>query len=256
VSDKEGAIDALASYLRNNRAPHMNEAIGVLVIDLNASRAGWMRANEMNGAIAEIPWSKSQVNFIGCICDLYLKGRLRWQEAKREITQATTITDAWNTFGEVDNDPYISPSSVASAAVDLNYVIMAHPDQLRALEAKDSDLFETIKGFADKLDQSKIRLVASVTEVDPENQTIIATEGPNSPRVRLSYSDTSTAFMNIGGAKVASSFMKPGTPMVFEMAGKGDERAITKAILGKAGATAYPVGKAGDKKLWRAFKGF
>jgi hypothetical protein len=238
AQNSESAVRAFAAHLVAN-IKKGNEGIGMLIIDLNGQppRAGWKRAEEMTGVIEQLAWSGADVVCIANLCDQYLSGRLQWQEAKKRIATADSIREAWTIFQQINNAPYISPSAVGSLKLDVNQFVETHPDELRTLERKDQALFAAVKGFADNFDESSKVLVATVTAVDKENQTITASEGRNSAPVTLAYSDKGTAFVNIKGAKKSVESVSVGTPVGIYYATGGDERATRTLAIGHAGVS-------------------
>jgi hypothetical protein len=213
----------------------INRAIGVLVLDLNDGKAGFKRADDINGAITPLPWSKWDVQIVATLCDKCLSGIQIAQQAQEKIARETkSIETAWNTFQEVGNNPYVSDVRIASLKVDLNQFIQTHPDKLTDLESKDQQLFASIRSFADGFDENTRTSVAKVQAVDATTNTIIAKESGGSA-VTFPYSEASTVFVNSEGHNVAASKIEPGTQIGLKYSKHGDERAVTTVVAGRGG---------------------
>jgi hypothetical protein len=235
VRNDEEALRAFAAHLVAN-IKKINEGMSMLIIDLNVdpARAGWKRADDMNGAIVQLPWKPSQIVCIANLCDQYLAGRLRWQKAKDEVARATSVSDIWSTWEQIQSDPYVSARSVASLKVDLSHFIETHPDKLRSLEHNDQSLFAKVKAFSDAFDESTRTLVATVTAVNQETHTITTTQGPNSPPVTVAYSPESTLFINDAGSKASLYSLMTGSRVGIQFAGNDpQELAARKLVIGK-----------------------
>jgi hypothetical protein len=212
----------------------INRAIGVLVLDLNEGKAGFKRADDINGAITQLPWSKQDVQAVAALCHKCLSGIQVVQQAREKIVETKSIQTAWDTFEEVGNNPYVSDVRIASLKVDLNQFIQTHPTKLRELESKNQQLFASIRSFADDFDEKTRTSVARVQGVDATTNTIIAKESGGST-ITFPYSEASTVFVNSGGEKVAASKIEPGTKIGIQYSKDGDERAVTKVVAGRSG---------------------
>src|SRR2546423_7455492 len=175
--DEKTAIRLLGSVLNRYYKLPINQTIAVLVLDLNNGKAGFKRADDLNGAIGEIPWTQSDVHKVAVLCDKYLSGIEIVQNAQFQMTKgALSLPDAWNAFQQVSNNPYISDLKVASLKVDLKQTIEAHAVELKELQRNDARLFASIHNFAQGFDQKTATSVARVQSVDLATGTIIAEE--------------------------------------------------------------------------------
>src|SRR6266404_2655191 len=233
--EEQDALRLLAKLLTPYYETPINRAIGVVVLDLNVDRAGFKCANDINGAISQIPWSPREVEVVAILCDKCLSGIKIVQEAQAKITdESSSVQVAWNTFQNLNDNPYVSDVRVASLKIDLAQALQNRSTQLKELESQNPQLFTNIRSFADTFDKQMRTSVAEVKSVDAATNTIVAKEDGKAPAT-FPYSTDSTIIVDRAGKELAAAKIEPGSKVGIEFSTSGEDRSATKVVVGKSG---------------------